>query len=84
MAADQVLITRDGEKHPRHTLKTMRDCSLNRKKKNETYIAIAQCLDSIPPYLVHIDQKETIDRVEWREWKRQNSFGKLSENDLWT
>jgi hypothetical protein len=82
MAADQVLVTKDGEEHPRHTLKTVQYWALNRKKKNETYIAMAQCLDPTPPYLVQNDQKDTIDREEWREWKRLNNFGKLQRERL--
>ena len=48
MAMDQILSTRDGKVHPRHTLKTVREYAVNRKKKNETHIAMAQCLDPIP------------------------------------
>ena len=55
MAADQCLVTREGEKHPRHTLKTLGEWAVNGKKKNETYIAMAECLDPIPPYLVEQD-----------------------------
>ena len=82
MAADQNLVTRPGEKYPRHTLKTVRDWAIKRKKKNETYIAMAQCLNPTPPYLVHIDQKKTIDRAEWRAWKHENNFGKLQRERL--
>ena len=52
MAADQCLVTREGEKHPRHTLKTIGEWALHRKKKNETYIAMAECLNPILPYLI--------------------------------
>ena len=82
MAADQILTTRDGEEHPRHTLKIVRDWAVNRKKKNETYIAMAQCLDPTPLYIVHVDQKETIDRDCWRVWKYVNKFGKLQRERL--
>ena len=82
MAADQILTTRDGEDHPRHTLKTVCDWAVNRKKKNETYIAMAQCLDVTPLYIVKVDQKETIDHDRWRVWKFQNGFGKLQQKRL--
>ncbi len=82
MAANQILETKAGEKHPRHTLKTVRDWAVNRKKKNETYIAMAQCLEPTPSYLVHVDQKETIDRDFWRFWKLENNFGKLQRERL--
>jgi hypothetical protein len=82
LAADQILTTRVGEEHPRHTLKTVRDWAVNRKKKNETYIAMAQCLHPIPPFLTHVDQKETIDRDSWRVWKIENKFGRLQRERL--
>lgn len=64
-AADQCLVTREGERHPRPTLKTIGEWVFYRKKKNETYIAMAECLDPIPSFLVQNDQKKTIDRDEW-------------------
>lgn len=81
-AADQILETRDGEEHPRHTLKTVREWAVNRKKKNETYIAMAQCLDPTPDYIVNVDQKDTIDRDCWRQWKVENQFGRLQRERL--
>ena len=62
MTANQCLVTRVGEKHPRHTLKSIGEWTFNRKKTNETYIAMAECLKPIPLYFVHNDQKQTIDR----------------------
>lgn len=82
MAADQILSTRAGEERPRHTLKTVRDWAVNRKKKNETYIAMAQCLEPCPAYMVTVDQKETIDRDCWRLWKEENAFGKIQRERL--
>ena len=81
-AADQCLVTREGERHPRHTLKTIGEWAFNRKKKNETYIAMAECLDPIPSFLVQNDQKKTIDRDEWRAWKLRNNFGRLQRERL--
>ena len=81
-AADQILSAKDGEDYPRHTLKTVRDWAVNRKKKNETYIGMAQCLDPTPMYIVNVEQKETIDRDLWRLWKRANNFGKLQRERL--
>ena len=82
MAANQCLVTREGEKHPRHTLKTIGEWAFNRKKKNETYIAMAECLDPIPPFVVVVDQKKNIDRDKWRAWKLRNSFGRLQRQRL--
>lgn len=82
MAMDQILSTRDGKVHPRHTLKTVREYAVNRKKKNETHIAMAQCLDPIPQYIVNVDQKETIDRDCWRLWKLDNDFDRLQRERL--
>ena len=82
MAADQILVTREGEQHPRHTLKTVRDWAVNRKKKNETYIAMAHCLKLSRSYVVNIDQKETVDRELWRVWKIANNFGKAQRERL--
>ena len=82
MAADQCLVTREGEKYPRHTLKTIGEWAVNRKKKNETYIAMAECLDPPPPYVVQHDQKKTIDRDEWKAWKERNNFGRLQRERL--
>lgn len=82
MAADQILMTRENEDHPRHTLKTVRDWAVNRKKKNETYIAMAQCLDPTPSYIVKVDQKDTIDRDRWICWKAQNGFGRMQRERL--
>ena len=62
MATYQCLVTGEGEKHPRHTLKTIGEWAFNRKKKNETYIVMVECLNLIPPYLVQHDQKKSIDR----------------------
>lgn len=81
-AADQCLVIREGEKHPRHTLKTIGEWALHRKKKNETYIAMAECLNPIPSYLVQQDQKKSIDRDEWRTWKLRNNFGRLQRQRL--
>ena len=77
MAADECLVTREGEK-----LKTIGDWALNRKKKNETYIAMAECLNPIPPYLVQQYQKKSIDREEWKAWKERNNFGRLQRERL--
>jgi hypothetical protein len=82
MAANQCLVTREGEKHPRHTLKTIGEWALHRKKKNETYIAMAECLKPIPPFVVMLDQKKSIDRDKWRAWKQRNSFGRLQRQRL--
>jgi hypothetical protein len=82
MAANQILNKKDGEKHPRHTLKTVRDWAANRKRKNETYIAMAHCLEERPLWLQTVDQKDTIDRDCWRVWKIENDFGKLQRERL--
>ena len=83
MAADQCLVTREGEKYPRNTLKTIGDWAFNRKKKNETYIAMAECLDPTPRYVVTLqEQKKTIDRDEWKAWKVRNNFGRLQRERL--
>jgi hypothetical protein len=82
MAADQCLVTREGEKYPRHTLKSIGEWSLHRKKKNETYVAMAECLHPIPPYLVVRDQRKTIDRIKWKAWKEVNNFGRLQRERL--
>lgn len=82
MAADQCLVIQEGDKYPRHTLKTIGDWALNRKKKNETYIAMAECLNPIPRFLVQQDQKRTIDREEWKAWKERNNFGRLQRERL--
>ena len=81
-AADQCLVTREGENHPRHTLKTIGEWALNRKKKNKTYIAMAECLDPIPSYLVQQDKKKSIDQEEWKVWKERNNFGRLQRERL--
>ena len=80
MAADQCLITREGEKHPRHTLKTIGEWAFNRKKKNETYIAMAECLNPIPPYLVQQDQKKSIDRTNGKRGRRGTILVDCREN----
>lgn len=82
MAADQCLVTREGEKHPRHSLKTIGEWALNRKKKNETYITMAECLDPTPPYVIQVDQKKGVDREEWKAWKVKNNFGRLQRERL--
>lgn len=82
MAADQCLVTREGEKHPRHTLKTIGDWAFHRKKKNETYIAMAECLNPVPAYLVLHEQKKSIDREKWKEWKQIHNFGRLQRERL--
>ena len=55
MAADQCLVIQEGDKYPRHMLKIIGYWALNKKKKNETYIAMAECLNPIPRYLVQQD-----------------------------
>lgn len=55
LAAYQILVTREGEKHPQHTLKSVGEWTLNRKKKNETYNAMAGCLNSTPPYFGQLE-----------------------------
>ena len=83
LAADQILTTRIGEKYPRHTLKTVGGWAVNRKKKNETYIALAKCLDpKSTGYVVNVDQKDTIDRDLWKVWKIANRFGKIQRERL--
>jgi hypothetical protein len=82
LAASQILVTRPGEKHPRYTLRSIGEWAFNRKKKNETYIAMAECLNPIPAFLVHIDQKKSIDRDKWKAWKERNNFGRLQRECL--
>jgi hypothetical protein len=82
LAASQILVTRPGEKHPRHTIRSIGEWALNRKRKNETYIAMAECLNPIPDFLVHIDQKKSIDRDKWKSWKERNNFGRLQRERL--
>jgi hypothetical protein len=76
LAASQILVTRPCEKHPRHTLRSIGEWAFNRKKKNETYIAMAECLNPIPVFLDHIDEKKNIDRDKWKAWKERNNFGR--------
>jgi hypothetical protein len=84
MAADQILSTRDGEEHPRHTLKTVRDWAVNRKKKNETYIAMAQCLDPTPLYIVNVDKKRPLIGIVGDCGSKRIILVNSSANDLWT
>jgi hypothetical protein len=82
MATNQILVTREGERHPRHTLRTIGEWALTRKKKNETYIAMAECLIPTPPYVTQSDGKKSIDRTEWKAWKERNNFGRLQRQRL--
>lgn len=84
MVGDQCLVTRIGEKRPRHTLKTIVRWPLQREKENETYITMAEYLNPTRLYLIQHDQKEKIDWMKWKTWKHENNLEDFSKNDLWT
>lgn len=84
MAADQCLVTREGEEYPRHTLKTIGEWAYNRKKKNETYIAMAECLDPPHGMLFKLIRRTLLTATNGMRGRRRTILDGCRGKDYWT